>query len=133
MSYAADTLAANVGSVLNETSVRLLLAAVGLAECAGRNTHVAPEYASKMAVVGKSTFQRYLGERDIRRDESSAGVVDPKAPHIFAERLAVRSPEAACQMDWMHPRHLCGPGQGHGFSIARMQERKDLFHPGEAS
>src|SRR5215470_14488961 len=112
-----------------EIALRPRLAAVSFAEPTWRNAHVAPKYAGEMAVVGKSTFQRHLGDRALRCDESSTRVLDPQPPHILAERLAVRPPEAARQMNWMHPSGFRGLGKGHRCSIARMHQRKDRLHP----
>src|SRR5215831_5401077 len=107
----------------------LRLAAVGAAELPWRDTHVAPKDPSEMTMVRESAFEPYFGDRDIRGDEVSARVLDPEAPHIFADGLAVGSPKAARQMNRMHPGRLRSPGQGHRFSIAGTQERNDSVHP----
>ena len=112
-------------------ALRRRLAPVGSAEFAWRNSHVASEHASEMTVVGESAFQRHPSDRDISRDESSARVLNPEATHIFAERQAGRSPEAARQMNRMNARRLRSLLQRYGLSIARMQECQNLFHPWE--
>src|SRR5262245_5453003 len=110
---------------------RLRLAAMGSAELSWRNSHVAPKDVGEVTMVRETAVQPYLGDRGISGDEAFAGVLDPEAPHIFTEGLAVCSPKAACQMNRMHPGRLRSLSQGHGFSIAGTQECNDSVHPGE--
>ena len=104
---------------------------MGSAELSWRDTHVAPKDAGEVTMVREAEFQPYLGDRGVGGDEASAGVLDPEAPNIFAEGLAVCSPKASRQMNRMHPGRLRSLSQGHGFSIAGSQECNDSVHPGE--
>jgi hypothetical protein len=116
-------------AVLNQNNLMTEVSPTQMAESAGGSTQMGAEDPSEMALIAESAAQGNFRDGDVRLNEFLARLLDPEAPHIGAQRLAVHPPKAAHQVNRMNANNLRNLRKWHPISVVSVKEREHLLHP----